>query len=261
MTSSADNFKNRITCWSDLADLIEHFSFYTGHDWLFRGVTDETHGLVPKIGRPETRAQQIKSRKRIPYRKKDEEAVLSMFAQQSRAYINLPYENELQQLAIAGHFGLPTRLLDWTDNLLVAAWFAVEKAGAKAPNAAIWVTRAVPSVDARQSKTPLSIKEPLVYRPHHISPRIAAQGSVLMICPEPTKELALPHTKKIIIDKSAEFTIKKRLNACGINKRYLFPDLTGLSEHLAWLYKRNYLAGYKNNSKGEGTPDLLGETD
>ena len=54
-----------------------------------------------------------------------------------------------------------------------------------------------------------------------------------------------------------DFTIKKRLNACGVNKRLLFPDLQGPAEHLAWLHKHDYLAGYATD-KSESirpTPD------
>ena len=69
-----------------------------------------------------------------------------------------------------------------------------------------------------------------------------------MICPNPTKEVALSFSKKIVIDRSAEFTIKKRLNACGINRRHLFPDLSGLTEHLTWMYKNDWLAGYRPGS-------------
>ena len=36
----------------------------------------------------------------------------------------------------------------------------------------------------------------------------------------------------IRIPKSVLFTIKKRINACGINRRTLFPDLAGLAAKL-----------------------------
>lgn len=254
---SADDYILRISGWSDLTKLVDHFSRYSSYDWLFRGVTDENYQLVPKIGRTNCRGikidQKTQKRSRRAYSIKDEKAVLSMFEQQSRAYLSSPFENKLQMLSVAQHFGLPTRLLDWSDSLLVAAWFAVVKAGAKetingkTPDSAIWITRAVPTIPPT-IKDPLLAKNVYVYRPPHISSRIVSQGSVLMLSPDPPKELVIPHTKKIIIDSKIEFTIKKRLNACGINKRQLFPDLPGLCEHLAWLYKHDWLAGYNNQS-------------
>jgi hypothetical protein len=50
------------------------------------------------------------------------------------------------------------------------------------------------------------------------------------------------------VDREAEFLVKKRLNACGVNRRSLFPDLAGLAEHLAWLHKQDYLAGHRAGS-------------
>jgi hypothetical protein len=249
MVASAEAFPRKIASWSDLTKLVEHFSYYNGHDWLFRGVTSVEHGLVPKIGRPKTRklkkVQGSTERKPVPYRLEDERAVLSMFRQQARAHLQSVPQSNLEWLAIAQHFGLPTRLLDWTDSLLVAAWFAVEEAGAKEVDSAIWVTRGVRTVSLDEPGDPLSYLDPAIYRPPHISPRIAAQGSVLMICPDPTQEVAPPFSAKIVIERKVEFTLKKRLNACGINRRHLFPDLAGLTEHLAWIYKNDWLMGYR----------------
>ena len=253
MSLAAENFGTMVSTWSDLSDLIEHFSYFNGHDWLFRGVTDAAYGLVPKIGREKARKLKpvpgSRERMRVPYRLEDESAVLAMFKQQARAHLQSPPKGKFEWLAIAQHFGLPTRLLDWTDSLLVAAWFAVEKGGGSKKTApAIWVTKGVSSESVDHKGDPLELAVPTVYRPPHISPRISAQGSVLMICPKPTEEVALPFSKKIIIDRSAEFTIKKRLNACGINRRHLFPDLSGLTEHLTWMYKNDWLAGYRAGS-------------
>jgi len=252
MDQTAENFRQRVSGWAELAELIEHFSFFTGHAWLFRGITDATHGLVPKVGREKARAMKFdprtQDRVRVPYRIHDERAVFAMFKQQARAYLSSPPQSELEWLAIAQHFGLPTRLLDWTDSLLVAAWFAVENGGATKVDSAIWVTREVRAIEMDYQGEPLNFAEPYSYRPPHINPRIAAQGSVFMICPKPTEELALPFARKIVIDHSAQFTIKKRLNACGINRRHLFPDIGGLSDHLTWMYKNDWLAGYRQDS-------------
>ncbi len=255
----AEDFRDRVSKWSEIADLIEHFSYFNGHDWLFRGVTDTTHDLIPKVGRETARKLKrqkgSKQRVRVPYRPKDERAVLTMFKQQARAHLDSPPRNGLEWLAIAQHFGLPTRLLDWTDGLLVAAWFAVEKGGAEKKNvdSAIWVTKGVSSVDPDYKDDPLALDTAKIYRPPHISPRISAQGSVLMICPDPTEVVGLPFCRKIVIDKSAKFTIKKRLNSCGINRRHLFPDLSGLTEHLSWMYKNDWLAGYRAGGGSQPT--------
>ncbi len=231
MSRSSTNFPTtRIDSWADLTKLIEHFSSFSAHDWLFRGVTEEGHGLVAKIGRPSTRAK--KGGKRLPYKLADEKALISMFKSQALSHVEQQTNTPLEWLALAQHFGMPTRLLDWTESLLVAAWFAVEKAGAKASqtNAAIWVARGVPTIDADQTLDPLKIKSACIYRPAHVSPRIAAQASVLMICPDPTTAVALLFARKIPITRTAEFTIKKRLNACGVNRRLNWPPENGHHE-------------------------------
>ena len=264
MIPKADEYATYISSWPELAALIEHFSYYNGHDWLFRGVTDVSHGLVPKIGREKTRKLKpvpgSEKRVRVPYRLEDERAALSMFRQQARAYLQSPPQTDFEWLAIAQHFGLATRLLDWTDSLLTAAWFAVEKGGAKTADSAIWVAKGLPNVALDELQDPLSLPDPVVYRPPHITPRIAAQGSVLMTCPNPTEDLALPFSRKIVIARAAEFTIKKRLNACGVNRRSLFPDLGGLTEHIAWMYKNDWLTGYRPDTSrqppvADDTPD------
>lgn len=253
----SDAFLTRIETWRDLSNLVEHFSKYSAHDWLFRGVTDETHGLVAKIGRQNTRG--IKNGNRRSYRLDDEMALISMFRSQAMAHVERQPSTDLEWLALAQHFGVPTRLLDWTESLFVAAWFAVQKGGGKDSEAdsAIWVTRGIDTIEADSSNDPLDIKNACTYRPAHVSQRISAQASVLMVCPSPTSEVKLPFVKKITIAKDAEFRLKKRLNACGINRRLLFPDLQGLAEHLAWLYKHDYLAGHRLGKHEDipATPD------
>jgi hypothetical protein len=245
MSRSPDVFPKEVGSWSGLTALVEHFSYFSGHDWLFRGVRDKSYQLKPKIGRNDTRAERSsgsgKPNVAVPYRQPDEEALMLMFKQQARPHLMHMPTSDIEWLAIAQHHGLPTRLLDWTDSLFVAAWFAVE---AVQTDAAIWITRGVPTINEGQENSS-DIERPRVFRPPHISPRIAAQGSVFIVCPDPSNEVHLPNLSKVVIKKSVQFTLKKRLSACGINRRHLFPDLVGLSEHLAWLYKHDWLAGYR----------------
>lgn len=167
---------------------MEHSSRYARHAWLFRGVTDANFKLIPKIGRPQAR-KKGKDRKRIPYEMQDERAVFAMFKQQARAYLSSAPKSDLEWLAIAQHFGLPTRLLDWTDSFLVAAWFAVESGGAGRIDSAIWVAKGLHSIDMDDQGEALNFAEPYCYRPPHMEPRITAQGSVFVICPHRLQNL------------------------------------------------------------------------
>lgn len=240
-----DAFPTKISDWTDLAGLVEYFSKRNGIDWLFRGTSDEAYELVPKAGR--LRTTPLRTPKRNLYSLADEKAVLRMFKQQGTAYLASPPKTDLEWLALAQHFGVPTRLLDWTDNLLVAVWFATQDPHPpnKECDAAIWVTEGLAAVEPSTVVDPHAIDTPQVFRPPHATPRMAAQGSVLMVCPQPTTAVTLASKRKIVIDGRQRYHLRKRLNAAGVNGRMLFPDLVGLGLHLDWLYQVNALTGYR----------------
>src|SRR5258706_15400588 len=84
-TDLADTFVQRISDWDALSSAVGHFSKFNGHDWLFRGVTDESRDLTPKVGRPRTKSSGTP--KVTPYTFRDEKAVLDAFRQHARPYI------------------------------------------------------------------------------------------------------------------------------------------------------------------------------
>lgn len=239
---SADVFPDRVSDWDDLAKVIAHFSEFNGHDWLFRGVREEAYALIPNVGRP--RIKKSITPKTIPYSQTDELAALRAFKQQARAHLSTSH-TPIEWMAIAQHFGVPTRLLDWSDSVLVAAWFAVQDSDEEKSDAAIWVTRGERQLSPDFVGDPFDLTIPCIYRPPHLNARMGAQGSVLMVCPRPVEEVKLVAGRKILITGNQRFHLRKRLNACGMNARAIYGDLGGLGQHLAWLYQNNWLAGYR----------------
>jgi hypothetical protein len=85
---------------------------------IFRGVKKHHCQLIPSIGR-------LKTNKIGEITPNDEELILKLFKQKAYGFIKDHISNNLELLSIAQHHGIPTRLLDWTKNPLVAVYFAV----------------------------------------------------------------------------------------------------------------------------------------
>lgn len=167
------------------------------------------------------------------------------------------------------HYGIPTRLLDWTENVLVAAFFAVtsnededgeiwtiypdhlnklskEVGIALRTNRIVQFLSSEPFLNNIEDFThSLRLNElpeyPLAFIAPTLFPRMLAQMSVFTIHPHPknseyTIESVLSNPKditKYIVPKKLKSEFEKKLSYLGINYRTLFPDLEGLAKSFA----------------------------
>lgn len=197
--------------------------------WLYRGQSDIDWKLQPKAGRTPFRCNQ-----------NSDLSIFSIWKGKAIAYEKLP-ECDLECLAIAQHHGLATRLLDWSNNPLVAVYFACKDKEDKDGALFLYFPRNViksPHPELRD------IKEITQYIPRVISPRIQRQSGRFTYHPEPQDpidfgEIGYPFAgqrlKMIQIPASNKKEILMELDLCGINEEGIFPDLDGLSRHFNWL--------------------------
>jgi hypothetical protein len=102
--------------------------------------------------------------------------------------------NPAAWLSLMQHHGAPTRLLDWTDSLLVAAYFAVKSHFDK--NGAIWIVRAKYLQDETQrifqgrtisyEMLQPGVAQPVVQLWYEVKPheRVVAQKALFTFCHE-----------------------------------------------------------------------------
>ncbi len=235
-----------------------------GSGWIYRGQTDISWSLLPKAGRPEYHLDATEYWAARGQRSSD----LGRFSQWRSDAIafceNLP-DNEFESLAFAQHYGLATRLLDWTNNPMVALFFAVEAQGDI--DGAVFCHFRWEHIDIEEAIWD-HVRTVAIYEPRPFDRRILAQSGVFTYHPDPTQPLEakpiideakcfIPETDKyvpdgldlVVIRVSAEMKpiLQRQLSEIGMSRKTLFPDLEGLSEFINWGTRRS--ASYINKNK------------
>ena len=216
---------------NDLGDLHSYVSSLDiGISSIFRGVKDVSYRLVPSIGRREfTGGSSLQ---------KAERRMFQLFKESGLPYLPFVPRDDWEWLAVCQHYGLPTRLLDWTTNPLVAAYFAVE--GRPDEDGVLYTYTGTETVSADERPSPFEVDEVLRYRPPHISPRVVAQSALFTIHPDPRKPFSSRQISALTVPAGAKGQLKRALYKYGIGKKTLFPSLEGVAADLLWVHCKTH---------------------
>jgi hypothetical protein len=212
----------------------------------FRGQSNSDWSLVPRLMRMDP----------IP----SESYYLNRFKQDASIILDRQPKTEFEWLFLMQHYGVPTRLLDWSESPLTALYFALS--GEHAGPGALWALSPselnkkahyrpdfdfeipsfedehlkgyLPSTIARESKSKLF---PMAAIAPRNSPRMQSQQGVFTIChrePMPIEEVGAvgsprDHVWRYIIPLDGKENLRQELQWLGINRFKLFPELESLA--------------------------------
>jgi hypothetical protein len=218
---------------------------------FFRGHTKKQYELLPTLLRGKGRD--------IVYL---ETALFYDFV--SMAGTNIKSNDSWEILFTMRHYGIPTRLLDWTTNFANALYFALSDKELDGPH--IWILNPFllseknpgfsvgllnPYYDIDDDYVSLFVnilehpkakrpQFPLALYPPRNNPRIFAQQGVFTLhgmLNDKLDALAPDTLKRFDIPVTCIEDAKKFLTLSGIHEYSIYPDLFGLANHLTSKYK------------------------
>lgn len=178
-----------------------------------------------------------------------ERAMLDEFERQAAIYTNFSM-TQWELMSLAQHHGMATRLLDWTENPLLAMWFSVVKPAKDKKPAVVWVLNpsAGDYLDVKGTQTVDDIAKTKIVIPRHSNVRVRVQAGLFtahFIGQRGQKFTPLERNRnfrrkldKFVIPAESFPAIRSDLDRCGINSGTMFPDLSGLAAHIEWKHTK-----------------------
>ncbi len=200
---------------------------------LFRG-QPLSGKLIPRIARKNPREDTGETEKQL----------LHQLRRLGAALLSSPEPDDWDLLVWAQHFGMATRLLDWSANPLVALWFACADP-LKDTDVYVYALKA-DSLVQQTHVSPFQVAKTRVFQPRLNNPRIVAQlgwftahryslRNKRWIALENNPEVSSFMTEVHIPDECREDMLRA-LSRHGVSARTIYPDLSGLCTYLNWKF-------------------------
>ena|SRR4028118_839649 len=238
-----------MSAWTDFLQNIEEvrtaLGLWEGNKIFFRGQSDSSWPLLPGLGRYEWRLITANPEENLYFDFITEAGAL--LPENASSWANI---------FLMQHYGLPTRLLDWTETFSVALYFAIKNAEREA---AVWMLNPYElnslSINKNQVIHPTELAHD--YEAYYIKATEKLEGNVVALSPlrhnprvfhqragftlhdniETSLEQLYPTAiRKMTLNREVFSEARGFLELAGISEFTLFPDLDGLARQL----KRKY---------------------
>ena len=256
----------RINSFQEFLDSVDQGQNSSESSLWFRGVGKSNYSLSPSLHR---HSSIIDSNSLLEHEKK----LLTRFKERSVPYLPHRIDDVWELLFLMQHYGMPTRLLDWTENPFISLFFALSSANKNErdeyiDDAAVWIlsppkwnqnvfsnisyrggamspSESTVSGYKPNTEAQLMHENPVAILGIHNSPRIVAQRGSFCLFGKSLTPMEDIYTsgsfeqdtlRKIEIPNNLITELLDKLVWMGITDSVVYPDLEGLAKETKRLF-------------------------